>query len=90
MRETDAEAVARASVFVDTYAGALAEAGDLLHAVAAGAWSTDRTCGNLHELAAGLRPGRRSDREITLFKSVGAAIEDLTAAKLLLNTADLS
>jgi ornithine cyclodeaminase len=85
MRETDDEAVRRASVFVDTYAGAFAEAGDLLQAAASGAWSTNRTCGDLHELAAGLKPGRRSDAEITLFKSVGAAIEDLTAAKLLLD-----
>lgn len=86
MRETDDEAVGRASVFVDTYAGALAEAGDLHHAIAAGAWATDRVRGDLHELAAGLRPGRQSDKEITLFKSVGAAIEDLTAAKLLLGS----
>ena len=87
MRETDDAAVASASVFVDTYAGALAEAGDLLRAEAAGAWSRDRTCADLHELAAGLKPGRRDPSEITLFKSVGAAIEDLTAARLLLDGA---
>ncbi len=84
MRETDDAAVARASVFVDTYAGALSEAGDLLQAIAAGAWSAERACADLHELAAGLKPGRRDASEITMFKSVGAAIEDLTAAKLLL------
>jgi ornithine cyclodeaminase/alanine dehydrogenase-like protein (mu-crystallin family) len=85
MRETDDEAVARASVFVDTYAGAFAEAGDLLQAAGAGVWSTDQTRAELHELAAGLKPGRRDSAEITMFKSVGAAIEDLTAAKLLLD-----
>jgi ornithine cyclodeaminase/alanine dehydrogenase-like protein (mu-crystallin family) len=85
MRETDDEAVRRASVFVDTYAGAFAEAGDLLQAAQAGVWSTDQTCADLHELAAGLKPGRQGDAEITMFKSVGAAIEDLTAAKLLLD-----
>jgi ornithine cyclodeaminase len=83
MRETDDEAVLRASVFVDTYAGAFAEAGDLLQAVAA-AWSTDRTRAELHELCAGSKEGRRSAEEITLFKSVGTALEDLTAAKLLM------
>ncbi len=86
MRETDDEAVRRASVFVDTYAGAFAEAGDLLQAAQAGVWSTDRTCADLHELASGLETGRRDPAEITIFKSVGAAIEDLTAAKLLLDT----
>jgi ornithine cyclodeaminase/alanine dehydrogenase-like protein (mu-crystallin family) len=86
MRETDDEAVRRASVFVDTYAGAFAEAGDLLQAASAGVWSTDQACADLHELASGLKPGRRDPAEITMFKSVGAAIEDLTAAKLLLDT----
>ena len=87
MRETDAEAVRRASVFVDTYAGASAEAGDLLQAAATGAWSSDKVRADLHELAAGLKPGRSNAAEITLFKSVGAAIEDLTAAKLMLGGA---
>ena len=86
MRETDDEAVRRASVFVDTYAGAFAEAGDLLQAARTGVWSTERASADLHELAAGLKPGRQDDAEITMFKSVGAAIEDLTAAKLLLDT----
>ena len=85
MRETDDEAVRRASVFVDSYAGAFAEAGDLLQAAQAGAWAADRTRADLHELTAGLKPGRQEDAEITLFKSVGAAIEDLTAAKLLID-----
>jgi ornithine cyclodeaminase len=85
MRETDDAAVLRASVFVDTYAGAFAEAGDLLQAAERGGWSTDRTRAELHELAAGLKPGRQSEDEITLFKSVGTALEDLTAAKLLLD-----
>jgi ornithine cyclodeaminase/alanine dehydrogenase-like protein (mu-crystallin family) len=84
MREADDAAVLRASVFVDTYPGAFAEAGDLLQAAATGGWSTDLTRADLHELAAGLKPGRQSAGEITLFKSVGTALEDLTAAKLLL------
>jgi ornithine cyclodeaminase/alanine dehydrogenase-like protein (mu-crystallin family) len=84
MRETDDEAVTRASVFVDTYAGALAEAGDLLQAAQRGSWSTDKVRADLHELTAGLKTGRASAEEITMFKSVGAAVEDLTAAKLVL------
>jgi ornithine cyclodeaminase/alanine dehydrogenase-like protein (mu-crystallin family) len=71
-------------VFVDTYAGALAEAGDLLQAARSGSWSTDRVRADLHELTAGLKTGRASAEETTIFKSVGAAIEDLTAAKLVL------
>jgi ornithine cyclodeaminase len=84
MRETDDEALLRASVFVDTYAGAFAEAGDLLCPAASGAWSTERTRAELHELATGLKPGRQRADEITVFKSVGTALEDLTAARLLL------
>ena len=84
MRESDDETVRRSSVFVDTYAGAFAEAGDLLQAAMAGTWSTDSTRAELHELAAGLKPGRQSAEEITLFKSVGTALEDLAAATLLM------
>jgi ornithine cyclodeaminase/alanine dehydrogenase-like protein (mu-crystallin family) len=83
MRESDDEAVCRARVFVDTYGGALAEAGDLLQPIAAGVWRAENVCGDLNELASGKRPGRGGPEEITLFKSVGAAIEDLVAASLL-------
>jgi len=83
MRETDDDAVCRSRVFVDTYAGALKEAGDLLQPIAAGRWEASMVCGDLHELTSGLKSGRLSQQEITLFKSVGAAIEDLAAANLL-------
>ncbi|GLR84472.1 ornithine cyclodeaminase [Bradyrhizobium iriomotense] len=83
MRESDDEAVCRSRVFVDTYGGALAEAGDLLQPIAAGRWDAARICGDLHELTSGARPGRLEESEITLFKSVGAASEDLAAASLL-------
>lgn len=85
MRESDDDVVSRSRVFVDTYAGALAEAGDLLQPIAAGTWSADRICGDLHELTNGAKPGRLDADEITLFKSVGAAIEDLAAASLLVS-----
>ena len=83
MRESDDVAVSRSRVFVDTYPGALAEAGDLLQPIAAGRWSADRICGDLHELTNGAKAGRLDRDDVTLFKSVGAAIEDLTAASLL-------
>lgn len=82
MRESDDDLVAASAVYVDTYAGALAEAGDLLRPAAAGRWSPDRVVADLHELCAGLKAGRTDDAAITLFKSVGAALEDLVAAEL--------
>ena len=83
MRESDDDAVARSSVFVDTRAGALAEAGDILQPMAAGHFKAEAIRADLHELTSGTKSGRRDEAEITLFKSVGAALEDLTAAKLL-------
>ncbi|GJD36620.1 ornithine cyclodeaminase family protein [Methylobacterium aerolatum] len=82
MREGDDALVATARVFADTRAGALREAGDLIQAIASGAWSADRLAGDLHDLCAGAVAGRRDAAEITLFKSVGAALEDLVAASL--------
>ena len=85
MRESDDDAVLRSSVFVDTRAGALTEAGDILQPMAAGLLMAEAIRGDLYELASGTRPGRGDDAEITLFKSVGAALEDLTAANLLVS-----
>ncbi|WP_159710281.1 bifunctional Delta(1)-pyrroline-2-carboxylate/Delta(1)-piperideine-2-carboxylate reductase [Geminicoccus flavidas] len=81
MRESDDALMAMAAVFVDTREGALAEAGDLLQAIDAGAFSADSIRGELRELVIGTVPGRRSADEVTLFKSVGAALEDLVAAE---------
>lgn len=80
MRETDDEAVSRAKVFVDTREGAMAEAGDLLIPLQNGIFSQDDIRAELSELAAGGHPGRENERDITLFKSVGASLEDLAAA----------
>lgn len=79
MREADDEAVRRASVFVDTRAGATKEAGDIVQPLASGLLTHDGILADLHELARGERHGRRNAEEITLFKSVGAALEDLAA-----------
>lgn len=80
MRETDDEVVRRARIFVDTRAGALAEAGDIVQPLHSGVITEAAIAGDLGELASGAVPGRTSEREITLFKSVGASIEDLAAA----------
>ncbi len=86
MREVDSEAVARATVFIDTEGGARAEAGDLLQAEAEGRFRWDEVAADLAALVTGRHPGRRDETEITLFKSVGAAIEDLAAARLVAAT----
>jgi ornithine cyclodeaminase len=81
MREADDEAVRRARVFIDTEA-ALAEAGDLTQPLAAGVLARAQIAGSLFSLCRGETAGRRTDDEITLFKSVGSALEDLAAALL--------
>ena len=84
MREADTEAVKRAagSIIVDTYEGALAEAGDLTQPLGAGDIDRADIAGELAELCRGEVTPRRSDGQITLFKSVGAAIEDFVAARM--------
>jgi ornithine cyclodeaminase len=84
MREADSEAVAGAEVYVDTYGGALSEAGDILIAIKEGAIKESDIVGELCELVRGACPGRSSDEAITLFKSVGTALEDLAAAELVM------
>ena len=81
MREADAECFARCRVFVDTEE-ALAKSGDVLEAIAAGAFDADRLQGTLAGLCRGTRGGRGSAAERTLFKAVGSALEDLAAAEL--------
>jgi len=83
MREADDAAMARSRIFVDTYAGALAEAADILEPMERGVIARDAIKAELAELVAGA-PGRRSAADITCFKSVGTAIADLAAAQLLL------
>jgi ornithine cyclodeaminase len=80
MRESDAECFARSRVFVDT-AEALGKSGDVLEAIAAGAFAEPALQGTLADLCSGSRGGRASADEITLFKSVGSALEDLAAAE---------
>jgi ornithine cyclodeaminase len=81
MCETDDEAVARAELYVDTRAGALAESGELVGAMARGVIGPQAVRAELNELASG-RFQRSHPAAITLFKSVGTALEDLAAAEL--------
>ncbi len=80
MRESDDATIARARVYVDTRAGATKEAGDIVQPLASGLLKPDAIVADLHELARGEKTGRATGEEITLFKSVGAALEDLAAA----------
>ncbi|TGV96906.1 ornithine cyclodeaminase family protein, partial [Mesorhizobium sp. M2D.F.Ca.ET.145.01.1.1] len=79
MRESDDDAIMRARVYVDTRAGATKEAGDIVQPLASGVLKPEAIVADLHELARGQKQGRGSPDEITLFKSVGAALEDLAA-----------
>jgi ornithine cyclodeaminase len=82
MRETDDRAVQRALVFCDTYDGALSEGGDLVQPLQDGVITHADVLADLYMLTRGQHAGRTSNDEITLFKSVGTALEDLAAAVL--------
>ena len=82
MQEVDEETVRKAKVVVDTYEGCLSEAGEILIPMHRGAFSKDQIHSDLAGLVSGQKPGRKDREEITLFKAVGTAIEDLAAARL--------
>lgn len=81
-REMEGALVARARTFVDSRIGALAEAGDIVLAIADGAIASDHIAGEIGELVAGMVAGRQNERQLTLFKSLGMAVEDVAAAHL--------
>jgi ornithine cyclodeaminase len=80
-RELDTTAVTRSRLFVDRRESALAEAGDVLIPISEGACSADHIRGELGDVLLGAVPGRESAVDITLFKSLGLAVEDLAAAR---------
>lgn len=89
MCEADVELIAKAdSVFVDTMEGAKDEAGDLIQAVQADVFSFDRVAGDLYRMSSGDASQRNDPGEITLFKSVGTALQDLAAAQLCLRNTE--
>ncbi len=81
-REMDTALVRDARVFVDSRAGALAEAGDIVIPIKEGAVDASHIAGELGDVFGGRVPGRRSADEITIFKSLGMAVEDVAAARL--------
>jgi alanine dehydrogenase len=88
MQEIPAETVARARVVVDSRSASLAEAGDLIIPLAEGLISNASIHGEIGEVAAGQISGRRADQEITFFKSVGVAVQDVAVAELILRRAE--
>jgi ornithine cyclodeaminase/alanine dehydrogenase-like protein (mu-crystallin family) len=82
MRESDDALVCKSAVFVDTFAGALKEAGDLVHLLDSGVITRSHVRAELADLVTARHPGRGAEDEVTLFKSVGTALEDLCAARL--------
>ena len=82
MREADSNAISHADVYVDTKAGGFSEAGDIVHAIKDGSIDASHIKGELRDLVTGACTGRASTDAITLFKSVGTALEDLAAAEL--------
>ncbi|UXN61534.1 ornithine cyclodeaminase family protein [Phyllobacterium zundukense] len=90
MRESDDECIKRARVFVDTRDGALKEGGDIVQPIKAGVVNESHVIGDLFDLTRGTIKGRQSASEITLFKSVGAALEDLAAGILIYERAILA
>jgi ornithine cyclodeaminase len=80
-REMDPALVARARLFVDSRTAALVESGDVVIGIQEGRFAADHIVAEIGELVAGAA-GRRSDTEVTIFKSLGLAVEDVTAAEL--------
>lgn len=87
-REVDDITMQRAYVVVDTYEGALQEAGDLLIPIKNGIIDRSHIVADLYEIASGKKTARTSAEQITLFKSVGCALEDLVTAQLIYRQAD--
>jgi len=80
MREADDETILKATIVVDTYEGCLSEAGDLLIPMGEGKLRQETIHGDLGDLVTGRKKGRGSPEEITFFKSVGFAMEDVVTA----------
>jgi len=86
-RELDTETVASASFFTDRRESCLNEAGDYIIAAAEGAVGPEHIKAELGEVLAGMHPGREHEDELTIFKSLGIAVEDLASAELIVQRA---
>lgn len=80
-RELDTEAVAASRLFVDSRAAAVVEAGDIVGPMREGAMGGGHIRAEIGEVFAGVHPGRTGPSEITLFKSLGLAVEDVATAR---------
>ncbi len=87
MQEVDAETIQRAKVVVDSRQASLVEAGDIVVPLRQGLIGQSHIHAELGEIVAGLKPGRQTEDEITYFKSVGIAAQDVAAARLALREA---
>jgi ornithine cyclodeaminase/alanine dehydrogenase-like protein (mu-crystallin family) len=88
MREIPADTVARALVVVDQREACMAEAGDLLIPLSQGVISQEQLTTELGEVVSGEKAGRTLNEQITLFKSVGVAVQDVAAAAVILQAAE--
>lgn len=80
MREADDDTITQASVFVDTFQGGLKESGDIVIPLESGILKEETIKADLFQLCSNKHNGRTSKKELTVFKSVGHALEDLVAA----------
>ena len=85
MREADDNTISKASVFIDTFQGGLKESGDIVIPIQNGTLKEEAIKGDLFQLCSNQKEGRQSSNEITVFKSVGHALEDLAAANYYYN-----
>jgi alanine dehydrogenase len=86
-RELDTEAIVRSRLYVDSRESAANEAGEFVQAKAEGAIGDDHIVGEIGEVLIGAAPGRSTAEEITVFRGLGLAIEDLAAARLIFERA---
>ena len=86
-REMDPALVARARLYVDSRTGAFAEAGDIVLGIRDGLFDRSHVGGELGEVVAGRVDGRVSDADVTIFKSLGMAVEDVVAARIVVEAA---
>lgn len=87
-RELETAVIANAGLIVDWRESALTEAGDILIPIAEGAFGPDHIRAQLGDVLIGAAPGRTSEAEVTVFKSLGLAVEDFAAAELLVERAE--
>ena len=85
MAEADSKAIAMSKIVVDTYEGALSESGELINALKEGCIQKKHILSDLRQLVMEEKNIRNDSNDITLFKSVGTALEDLAAAELVID-----